>query len=268
MVNVNKVSHIYKTAIKASIEASSVIMEVYRSTIDVEIKNDGSPVTEADYRSSKIISKHLEPLNIPITGEERTKNDYSVRSTWEENWSVDPLDGTKMFILRNDEFSINIAHIKGGEPIFGLICSPVDEKIIVGIKHVGVFLFNFEDAEKQSNWETIKPKEHVNSPLVIACSRSFTQSKYPLIKTLREEYGEVELLQKGSALKFFDLATGNADIYLRYAPTMEWDIAAGQAIMNELGGEIRSLIDNQILTYNKKSLFNPHFIVRTKPTLS
>jgi 3'(2'), 5'-bisphosphate nucleotidase len=264
---VKTIPHIYVTAIKASIDASAHIMEVYQSTIDVEIKNDGSPVTEADYRSSKIISAYLEPLNIPITGEEREKNDYSVRSQWEENWSVDPLDGTKMFIMKNDEFSINIAHIKNGIPVFGLICSPVERKIIIGGKDLGVYLFNFENANDVSQWEKITPKEQVNSPLIIACSRSFTQSKYPLINTLREQYGEVDFLKKGSALKFFDLALGRADIYLRYAPTMEWDIAAGQAILNELGGEVRSVIDNEILKYNKKSLYNPHFIVRTKPTL-
>lgn len=264
----NKVPHIYLTCIKASIEAAYAIMEVYRSPISVKIKDDGSPVTEADYKSSKIISKHLDPLNIPITGEERTKNDYSIRSKWEENWSVDPLDGTKMFILKNDEFSINIAHIKNGVPVFGLICSPVEKKIIIGGKSLGVFIFNFEDAENSLNWKEVRPRHNVNSPLVIACSRSFTASKYPLIKALKTKFGDIILLKKGSALKFFDLALGNADVYLRYAPTMEWDIAAGQAILSELGGEVRSLINNEILTYNKKSLFNPNFIVKTKATLN
>lgn len=242
-------------------------MEVYRSSFDVELKKDGSQVTEADLKSSKIISRHLESLGIPITGEERTKNSFETRSAWKENWSVDPLDGTKMFVMKNDEFSINIAHIKEGKSVFGLICSPVEEKVLIGLLGYGVFTFSFNEYENQSLWRQLKPKSEVNQPLVIACSRSFTQSKYPLVEELKNKFGAVELLRKGSALKFFDLAEGNADVYLRYAPTMEWDIAAGHAILNELGGKIESLENGAELRYNKESLFNPNFIARTNPAV-
>ncbi len=242
-------------------------MDVYRSSFGVAFKKDGSQVTEADLKSSKIIAKHLEPLGIPITGEERAKNSFEIRSKWQENWSVDPLDGTKMFVMKNDEFSINIAHIQNEKPVFGLICSPVEEKIIIGLIGFGVYTFNFNESEDPTSWTKLEAKTKVNDPLIIACSRSFTQSKYPLVAELIEKYGDIELLRKGSALKFFDLANGTADIYLRYAPTMEWDIAAGQAILNELGGKIKSLETDEELTYNKESLFNPNFVARTKPTI-
>ena len=266
-MDLDKLPHIYQTAIRASIEASATIMSVYRSSFDVELKKDGSQVTEADLKSSEIISKHLEPLGIPITGEERVKTSFDIRSTWEENWSVDPLDGTKMFVMKNDEFSINIAHIQHERPVFGLICSPVEEKIIIGISNRGVYTFHFDQAEEPASWIKIEAKANINKPLTIACSRSFTQSKYPLVAELIEKYGDIRLLRKGSALKFFDLADGTADIYLSYAPTIEWDIAAGQAILSELGGKIKSLETNKELTYNKKSLFNPNFVARTKPIL-
>ena len=120
----------YQLAIQASIDASRAIIDIYNSNIEVEIKTDGSPVTQADLKASEIISKYLSQTSIPIIGEERSKETFSVRSKWKENWCVDPLDGTKMFIEKNGEFAVNIAHIKNGKAVFGLIASPVRKKII------------------------------------------------------------------------------------------------------------------------------------------
>ena len=262
-----QLSEKYRLAIQASIDASHAIMEVYNSTIEVEVKLDGSPVTQADLKSSKIIASYLSQTSIPIIGEERKAEEFAVRSNWEENWCVDPLDGTKMFIERNDEFAVNVALIRKGEAIFGLIANPVKEKIIISIKSQGVYTFGFNQFDKPSLWVKVSKKVTVNSPPVIACSRSFAKTNNSAIIEIEKKYGSVEYLKMGSALKFFELAEGNADFYIRLGPTMEWDIAPGQAIIEELGGQIVNLSDGQSLQYNKESLFNPAFIVKTKATL-
>lgn len=269
MINLNSIYHL---AIQASIDASNVIKKIYYSNIEVEIKEDGSPVTQADLMSSKVISDHLLSTGIPIMGEEREKSDFETRKKWESHWCVDPLDGTKMFILKNDEFAVNIAHVKGGSAIFGLIADPIKQRIIIGVKNNGVFTFDFEDANSPEKWNKISAQENRNQPVVVACSRSFGskingQKVFGYDETLTKEYGEFNYLKKGSALKFFELAEGRADVYVRLGPTMEWDIAAGQIIIEELGGRIESIEDGKRLIYNKESLFNPSFIVKTKAVL-
>lgn len=264
-----KIPNIYSIAIKASIEAASVIMEVYKQDVDPTIKSDGSPVTIADLAASKVISGYLEKTEIPIIGEEIEKEAFSKRTSWKENWCVDPLDGTKMFLLKNDEFSVNIAHVVNGEPVFGVICSPTEKIVLIGGPKYGVYVLNFEDVDTPEAWEHVQPKSKLNDPLIITCSRSFFQDQENILKEhLNLDAYQLAYLRKGSALKFFDLALGRADIYPRFAPTMEWDIAAGQAIMESLGGTITSTIDKNKLQYNKESLFNPHFIVKTKAFLS
>jgi 3'(2'), 5'-bisphosphate nucleotidase len=262
-----QIPEIYLTAMSASIEASSAIMEIYRTGIEINTKEDGSPVTQADLASCAIISRHLKSTNIPIVGEELEELDFSIRSLWQENWLVDPLDGTKMFILKNDEFSINIAHIVDGTPAFGIITSPVEQKILIGGPEYGVFTLSFDDITSPNKWTPITATDKMNQPLVVTCSRRFYGTSYSFIEELEKKYGKVDYIKKGSALKFFDLAEGNADLYARFAPTMEWDIAAGQAILSSLGGEIHSMESNTILNYNKESLYNPHFLAKTKAFL-
>ena len=133
------------TALDASIEASKAIMEVYKTDFLAVQKEDGSPVTKADIESSKIISKYLEETQIPIIGEEREVVSYDERSKWKENWCVDPLDGTRMFLKKNDEFSVNIAHIVNGESIFGIIASPTNEEILFGGRNYGVYISSFDN---------------------------------------------------------------------------------------------------------------------------
>ena len=221
-MNVIPLPEIYSTAISASIEASQVIMEVYASDIQPSFKADGSPVTVADLRSSEIISAYLEKTSIPVTGEEREKTDYSVRKEWNENWSVDPLDGTKMFLQKNGEFSVNIAHIVNKRPVFGIITSPVNQEILFGGPKYGVFVVPFDRIGDSNLWTQILPTVTTNDPLVVACSRSFKGLGFPIVDELHLKYGELSYLKKGSALKFFDLAKGTADLYLRFGPTMEW----------------------------------------------
>ncbi len=263
----NQLKEIHQTAIHASIEAAEVLMEFYRTDVDVNIKKDGSPVTQADLASSKVIFDILSKTNIPILGEEHKNKEFSERSKWKQNWCVDPLDGTKMYIQKNDEFVVSIALIENNKTIFGVLASPVREKVLIGGQNLGVYLLDFKDENSIENWRKIETVKTKNNPLVVACSRSFSQLNVDYAKIIEKEYGDFEYLKMGSALKFFELAEGNADMYIRFGPTMEWDIAAGQAILEELGGEVRSVKTGETLTYNKENLYNPPFIAKTNALL-
>jgi 3'(2'), 5'-bisphosphate nucleotidase len=259
-----KIPNTYLIAIEAAIEASHKIMEFYVSDFSVIEKSDKSPVTEADIASFDIIVSHLQNTNIPILGEEMVNFPYDIRKNWTENWCVDPLDGTKEFIKKNGEFAVNIALIKNQQPIMGIIASPVGKKILFGDLDLGVYLFSFENAKKPELWKKIETNSNINQPLVHISSRSHHSGNGKmLISSLENKFGKISYLQKGSSLKFFDLAQNKADIYPRFAPTMEWDIAPGQAILEALGGEIIDVETGEKLKYNKENLLNPHFIAKT-----
>ncbi len=255
----------YQLAIQAAIAASEAILEIYQLDFNIIEKQDGSPVTAADLAASEKIDAILQPFGIPITGEETEKLPFEVRKHWTKCWCIDPLDGTKEFIKRNDEFAVNIALIENGQPIFGLIASPVNQEILIGSKEMGVFIFAFSDADQIENWQQLTVPKNINSPLIMACSRSHhSSSVLSFIDELKIKGHEVNFLKKGSALKFFDLALGKADVYPRFAPTMEWDIAAGQAILEALGGSVVHAASGEPLYYNKANLVNPYFIAYTK----
>jgi 3'(2'), 5'-bisphosphate nucleotidase len=257
-------SMILTHAIEAAIEASGAIMHVYSKSFEKEIKKDGSPVTEADLLSSKIISTILQKTKIPVICEELDIESYEVRKNWNQLWLVDPLDGTKEFIKKNGEFAVNIALIENSIPIFGIVCSPVDEVILIGGKDIGVHYFSFEQSNSPENWIRIE-KKSLNKPIVIAASRSHGSVKdKTFFEEIQLKFGEATFIEKGSALKFIDLALGKADVYPRFAPTMEWDTASGHAIIDALGGTIIDAESNQVLKYNKQDLYNPHFIVKSE----
>jgi 3'(2'), 5'-bisphosphate nucleotidase len=258
----------YQKAIEAAIQASKKIIEIYNEGFHAIFKEDGSPLTKADLASTDIISEILTPLNIPITGEETEKMQFNERVNWLESWCVDPLDGTKEFISRNGEFAVNIALIKNEKPIFGVIASPVNQEIIFGGNEIGVYFFEFNNFTNQNKWKQIHVPKQINSPLVMTCSRSHHSG--PILEFIDELHlvsEKIEFLKKGSSLKFFDLVFGKADAYPRFAPTMEWDIAAGQAILEALGGIVYDADTKQPLRYNKANLTNPFFIAKTKPLL-
>lgn len=258
----------FQTALVAAVEASHKIMDIYNHEFEAIIKEDGSPLTKADIASTTIIQRHLEPLGIPITGEETEKLDYSIRKNWTECWCVDPLDGTKEFISKNGEFAVNIALIENGTPTFGLIASPVNEEIIFGSKEFGVYISSFENIENESNWIKINTPRKVNSPLILTASRSHGSGLLEgFIAEIKRISPEMKQISKGSSLKFFDLAKGEVDVYARFAPTMEWDIAPGQAILEALGGSVINVETGMPLTYNKADLLNPFFIAKTKAIL-
>lgn len=255
----------YTIAIKAAIQASGIILDIYNEGFDVEIKKDGSPVTKADLASSKCIIEILSKTGIPVMDEESEKAAYEIRKDWKSYWCVDPLDGTKEYVKRNGEFAVNIAYIANGEAIFGIIASPVNQNMIFGGPEMGAFYASFEDSKDPKSWTKLEAAEKINNPLVLISSRShYSGISLDFVNTLKETHGEISFLQKGSALKFFDVALNRADIYPRFAPTMEWDIAAGHAIVNALGGEILNANTGQALVYNKEDLTNPHFVVRSK----
>ena len=259
----------YTTAIIAAVDASRIIMGVYENEFDTIIKDDGSPLTKADLASTKIIHEHLEPLGIPITGEETEKMPFSERKKWKECWCVDPLDGTKEFVNRNGEFAVNIALLREGKPVFGLIASPVQRLMFFGGIETGVFKMNFDDINTPENWTEVSDPISVNDPMVMTCSRSHHSGPVVnFINELKKLSPTIEFAKKGSSLKFFDLASGAADAYPRFAPTMEWDIAAGQAILEALGGSVVHAETGLPLYYNKENLTNPYFIAKTKPLLA
>ncbi len=265
----NLVAEILPVALNAAVEASEAIMEIYVQDFTANWKEDGSPVTIADLRSNDILVSYLESTGIPVISEESEQETFSTRKDYELVWCVDPLDGTKEFLKKNDEFAVCIALIQNQKPVLGIITSPVQRRLVIGGIDVPPAIFRFEELEFPLKWQYLLPRDHVNVPLVIAGSRSHqsgTEQKFTT--SLKEKFGEVQFLRKGSALKFMDLALGKADVYPRFAPTMEWDIAAGQAIIEALGGEVVHAETQEKLHYNKENLYNPYFVVYTAPMLS
>ncbi len=259
----------YITAIDAAIQASDIILNIYNEGFDVEVKTDGSPVTKADLASSKCILEILSKTGIPIMDEESVKEVYEVRKKWSNFWCVDPLDGTKEYVKRNGEFAVNIAYIEGSKPVFGVIASPVNQDLIFGGTEMGAFYATFKESANPNNWTKLEAAKEVNNPLVLISSRThYSGISLNFVNSLKTKFGEISFLQKGSALKFFDIALNRADIYPRFAPTMEWDIAAGHAIVNGLGGEVLNANSGKPLFYNKQDLTNPHFVVRSKSLIN
>lgn len=253
----------YVKALETSIVASEEIMRIYQTSFQKKYKPDGSPVTEADTASAEIIVNNLENIGIPIICEEDPEYSYRERKRWKEVWIIDPLDGTKEFIRRNGEFAVNIALVRDGKPVFGLIASPVNQTILFGGMEYGSFVVNFSDIQNPHKWKALEIPE-INTPIVLTSSRTpYKGREVELIDSIKEK-SEIDYIKKGSALKFFDLAEGNADVYPRFAPTMEWDIAAGQAILEPLGGVVLNVDTGEPLIYNKESLLNPYFIAKTK----
>jgi len=250
--------------LKALEKASEKIMEIYAQDFEVEIKADDSPVTIADKASSKILMDALSVFNIPIISEEEEKPKYDNRKNEKLIWLVDPLDGTKEFIAKNNQFCICVALVESGEPILGFIASPVTKQILFGGKSIGAFDIPFKTTDiynKKWQIKTCKPNKikvlaHSNSP--------FSETSRKFVHNLKKQFGPIHIIKKGSALKLVDLVTGKADFYIRLAPTMEWDIAAGQAIYNAVGGEVVDFYDKTELYYNKQELRNPHFLAKLK----
>ncbi|WP_052184260.1 3'(2'),5'-bisphosphate nucleotidase CysQ [Psychroserpens sp. Hel_I_66] len=256
------------TAIEASLKAGDVIMKVYDTAFDVYIKDDKSPLTEADKKANDVINSYLENTPIPIISEENKQVDFSIRKTWNTCWVVDPVDGTKEFVKRNGEFTVNIALITDGKPILGVIYVPAS-KTLYFANNTKNEAFKIELKSHDTSINEIleyaialKPKFNSNDLIEVVGSRShMSQDTLDYVEDLKAKGKQVEIVSKGSSLKFCLVAEGSADVYPRFAPTMEWDTAAGQAICNAVGVEVISKVTNESLLYNKENLLNPWFIV-------
>ena len=238
-----------------AIEAGAAILEVYATDFDVQSKDDTSPLTQADLASHKCIAAGLAKLSpeIPVISEESGLPAFAERSQWSRYWLIDPLDGTKEFVNRNGEFTVNIAFIEDGRPVLGVVHVPVQDKTYIGCEGFGA-----ERRDGRASARKIRVRETSSSPVRIVGSRSHRGSS---LDAFLEKVGETDMVPMGSSLKFCTVAEGNADVYPRLGPTSEWDTAAAQAVVEQAGGAVLEL-DGKPLTYNQKSdILNPWFVV-------
>ena len=253
--------------ITAALEAGKAILEIYHSgEFDIEMKGDNSPLTRADTASHKVIMSFLTKTDIPVLSEEGKAISYEERKDWNQLWIVDPLDGTKEFIKRNGEFTVNIALIENQKPLIGVIFVPVTGELYFSSKEMGAFkatvdLENY-DVETLLLKGNKLPLEREDKTFTIVASRShISLETETYVQEMRDIHGEVNLISKGSSLKLCMVAEGTANCYPRFAPTMEWDTAAGLAIcLNSKCSTIVYNTDN-IFVFNKKALVNPHFVI-------
>ena len=241
--------------IAISKEDGETILKVYNSDFDYKIKEDSSPLTEADKISHQIIINQIRALtpDIPIISEEDSDSSFQIRSKWKIYWLIDPLDGTKEFIKKNGEFTVNIALIKNNTPILGVIHIPVSNETYWGSKLDG----SFHQKEYQKP-QRINVSDCRKDSIRILTSRSHPDK---ILNSILTELDDYQIIKKGSSLKFCFIASGRADLYIRLGPTSEWDTGAGEAIVRFAGG-YTSTIDGKSITYNlKESILNPNFMV-------
>jgi len=237
------------------------VIKVYKEPIKVEEKADHTPLTLADTRSNEIIIKGLKEFfpDVPILSEETKQVDYSVRKNWDYFWCIDPLDGTKEFIKHNGEFTINIALIHNTQPVASVLFAPALNKMYYAAKGLGSF---FVDEKGNSIKLTSQPNYLSKQKINVVASRShLTDDVLQFVEDLKKQGKEVEFVSSGSSLKFCLVAEGKADVYPRFGPTMEWDTAAGQAIVECAGGKVLQHKTATPLSYNKENLLNPFFVV-------
>jgi 3'(2'), 5'-bisphosphate nucleotidase len=250
---------ILENTIRIAQEAGQKILDIYTTAdFNVDMKADNSPLTQADITSHHYIVEKLAALTpeIPVLSEESKDIPYAERKTWRKFWLVDPLDGTKEFIKRNGEFTVNIALVEDGKAILGVVHVPALNLTYYAAKEVGAF--KVFEGQKQP----IKAKNVSGKQLSVVASRSHAGPETEaFLAELAKDY-EVTLASKGSALKICMVAEGEAHLYPRLGPTMEWDTAAAQCVAEQAGAVVINT-DNQALIYNKENLLNPFFIVNT-----
>jgi 3'(2'), 5'-bisphosphate nucleotidase len=276
-------------ALLASKKAADSILEVYNTAFSVEQKDDNSPLTAADRRSHQIIHAHLSALfyaNFPILSEEGKAISFDERKKWNYFWLVDPLDGTKEFINRNGEFTVNIALIYKDAPVLGVVHIPVKKTFFFGAKGMGAYklidTLSTLDSDNKPGPDYLEylkkssarldrakkdgPANNKTSKLRVVCSRSHMSAETEVyVDGLRKHYGEIDFISAGSSLKFCLIAESRADIYPRFGRTMEWDTAAGQFLVEESGGKVIQTDTGRPLKYNKRTLLNPPFVAYAKP---
>lgn len=258
--------------LEISLEAGCEILDVYEKDIEVEVKEDDSPLTQADQRSHQTILKGLQAAyaDIPLLSEEGADIPYEERKDWDAFFLIDPLDGTKEFIKKNGEFTVNIALIEGNYPTLGVIYAPVLDTFYFGREGIGAFKLEnasgtvIADDRDLVAKSVLLPEESDSAIVHVVASRSHMSAETEtFIEGLRKDH-EVDVVSAGSSLKFCLVAEGKANYYPRYAPTMEWDTGAGQAIVEAAGGKVLRHEDNERFNYNRENLKNGWFLVEGK----
>ena len=244
----------------ATKRAGEVILEVYARDFEVEYKGDDSPLTEADKAGNAVLMEFLRGsyAEIPIISEENKAEDYAVRKDWKRFWLVDPLDGTKEFIKKNGEFTVNVALIEDGVPILGVVYRPTTETFHLGVVGEGAWRIEGDSEtllEKQPHYSSLEKVR------VVASRSHLTPEVEQFVADLKQAGKEVEFLSAGSSLKLCLVAEGAADVYPRFGPTMEWDTGAAHAVALAAGRQVNNRETGQALAYNKENLLNPYFIV-------
>ncbi len=256
-----------KIAISAALEAAKEILKIYHSDdFEVQLKSDDSPLTKADLVSHQIIDSYLKQTNIPILSEEGKNISFDERKHWNQLWIVDPIDGTKEFIKRNGEFTVNIALVEDQRPVIGVVYAPVLKVLYFSTNKNGAFKVSVDLADFDVNNlidSAVKlPLSREGKTYTIVASRShLSDETVDFIEKLKKEKGDVHLISKGSSLKLCLVAEGSADCYPRFAPTMEWDTAAGQAICEHAGFRVIDWETKENLLYNRLKLLNNWFVV-------
>jgi 3'(2'), 5'-bisphosphate nucleotidase len=258
------------TVLAAALAAGREILAVYASDFAVAVKADDSPLTAADTRAHGVIRDALAPIGLPLLSEEGRETAYAERRRWDRLWIVDPLDGTKEFVSRNGEFTVNIALVADQRPVMGVIYEPVADRLYLGLGAEGAWRIEaagrvLAGGREAGHWRQTASRlplaRAADRPFTVVGSRSHANAVLTdFVAMLRRQHDPLEFVAAGSALKFCRLAEGGADIYPRPAPTMEWDTAAGQGILEAVGGRVMIWESDQPLTYNRPNLVNPGFV--------
>lgn len=259
-------------AIDAALQAGQEILSIYNdpaSDFQVERKADNSPLTIADRKAHEVIAASLSQTPYPLLSEEGKHLPYEQRSRWESLWIVDPLDGTKEFIKRNGEFTVNIALVENHVPVMGVIYLPVKQELYFGEENFGAYKLSGFSCRGNASLEELAqkaqrlPLPEAHDGFVVVASRShLTPETETYIEKMKSIHQDVKLVSSGSSIKICLVAEGKADVYPRFAPTMEWDTAAGHAIARAAGMEVFQVDEVHPLCYNKEDLLNPWFIVK------
>ncbi len=257
-------------AISAALAAGREILTIYESDFAVSAKADRSPLTAADTRSHEVIRDALAETGLPLLSEEGRHTPYAQRRNWERLWIVDPLDGTKEFVSRNGEFTVNIALVCRQHPVLGVIYVPVADRLYLAAAGGGAWCVpdasrRLASAGAAGGWreaaEGLPKPRSARRPFTVVGSRSHGNPELEsFVARLSREHASLAFIVAGSALKFCRLAEAEADVYPRPAPTMEWDTAAGQCIVEAVGGRVRIWATDQSLLYNREDLVNPGFV--------
>lgn len=266
------IKELLQIAINASIEAGFAIDRIYNdpeSDFEIERKSDNSPLTIADRKSNEVIMEYLSKTEFPVLSEEGRAISFEERAAWDTLWIVDPLDGTKEFIKKNGEFTVNVALVKNGTPILGVIYLPVKRTLYFAAEGIGSFKTEVDPANPDCSLEK-RIQDAVKLPVdsngrryrVVASRSHCSAETLEFISEIEKTHGEVETVSSGSSIKICMVAEGFADVYPRFAPTMEWDTAAGHAIAIYAGKQIFKHDQDSAIEYNKENLLNPWFIVR------